>query len=202
MFSCLSESPFSNLWTPGLTMFFATCVAFGIAAAPVSSVAGSDTIMQIDGEAAMAPDPLQMEIGVARILVFDGPIETLTIGDQGVIVANVIDPSRIALTPIQEGRTNLLVLGRDDEILMSRMVETGTAGHSRVRMMRGGNLQLYDCADGGGCDMSDGQRRILDTSVSDDEPVSAQDPQSDDDPVDANNGADTGSSSLETTSQE
>ncbi len=88
----------------------AAVVAFGLSPVPVKS-----ETLSTKGHA--SERTLNLEVGMAVGLTFDGPIRTVVVGDPAIATARLVGEKTVVVLPVKIGVTNLLVLNEQAEIV-------------------------------------------------------------------------------------
>ncbi|RFC64980.1 pilus assembly protein CpaC [Fulvimarina endophytica] len=96
---------------------------------------------------ALASDPLlSVEVDHAKILEIDRGAGTVIIGNPAIVDVEVLSGSRLVLTGKSYGITNVIVLDRNNEVLMDEQVAVHTFEDNTVRIYRQAQRQTYACA--------------------------------------------------------
>ena len=92
----------------------AAVLAAGTAAAGVEVVPEQPAI---PASPEIAARSASLRIGHAEVLHFARSVGTIVVGDAGILDATAVNDSTVILTALSGGRTNVLVLGEDGEVL-------------------------------------------------------------------------------------
>ncbi|WP_300390691.1 pilus assembly protein N-terminal domain-containing protein [Henriciella sp.] len=87
-----------------------------------------------------------VESGMTRPVKLSKPAASVIIGNQNIADVAVADPQLVLLTGKSFGTTNLLVLDKDNNIIVSAEVMVTADTANMVTVSRGGSQYTYDCA--------------------------------------------------------
>ncbi|EAU43366.1 hypothetical protein FP2506_10991 [Fulvimarina pelagi HTCC2506] len=91
-------------------------------------------------------DMIAIAVDHARILQIDRGAGTVIIGNPAIVDIEVLSEERLVLTGKSYGITNVIILDRDNSVLMDEQVAVQTFEESTVRVYRQANRQTYACA--------------------------------------------------------
>ncbi len=104
------------------------------------------------GPAGAASDPMVISLDQATVLHLSKPAARVIVGNPAIADVNVDSPKLISIFGKMAGETNLIVLGHDDQTLLSRpLVVTNAPDHVvavHVPGKDGPTSRVYSCADG------------------------------------------------------
>ncbi|MDY8108457.1 pilus assembly protein N-terminal domain-containing protein [Fulvimarina sp. 2208YS6-2-32] len=95
---------------------------------------------------ARAEAVIAVAVDHARILEIDRGAGTVIIGNPAIVDVEVLSETRLVLTGKSYGITNVVVLGRDNAVLMDEQVAVQTFEANTVRIYRQALRQTYACA--------------------------------------------------------
>lgn len=86
-----------------------------------------------------------LRLGHADVMRFDQTVGTVVVGDSGVIGATAIDDRTVVLTALEEGQTNVLVLGQDGQILSRLSVRVSRPRDPTATVYKGTSRTTLVC---------------------------------------------------------
>jgi Flp pilus assembly secretin CpaC len=108
---------------------------------------------------ALAGDPLDLTVGHSQVVMAEGGLGTVIVGDDSIADATLGSGNTIILTGKALGSTNLIVLDEVGSQIMNSTLLVGPVDRrptSTVRILKGGSSEReYVCRTGSGCTPSD-----------------------------------------------
>lgn len=120
-------------------------ITFGMIAAPQAGAG----VMTPEPEGVVQAQPTYrvatLIVGFAEVLDLPYPIDTVIVGDIGVLTATVLDGNSIVLTALSAGRTNVIILGDAGETLGRLAVRVREEPQQITSVYRGAQRVLLSC---------------------------------------------------------
>lgn len=91
-------------------------------------------------------EPIAVAVDHARILHIDQGAGTVIIGNPAIVDIEVLSEQRLVLTGKSYGITNVVILDRNNDVLMDEQVAVQTFEDNTVRIYRQAQRQTYACA--------------------------------------------------------
>ncbi|MEN3792904.1 pilus assembly protein N-terminal domain-containing protein [Fulvimarina sp. MAC3] len=91
-------------------------------------------------------DMISVAVDHARILQIDRGAGTVIIGNPAIVDIEVLSEQRLVLTGKSYGITNVVILDRNNDVLMDEQVAVQTFEENTVRIYRQSQRQTYACS--------------------------------------------------------
>ncbi|MDP2620622.1 MAG: pilus assembly protein N-terminal domain-containing protein [Hyphomicrobiales bacterium] len=114
----------------------ALCLSLGLTLASLAPAIG----------APLADEQMLLEVDRALLLRLDQPASAVIIGNPMIADAAIQDQRMLVITGKSFGSTNLIVLDRNGEEIISRILEVKLGAQSVVTMHRGPQRNTYTCS--------------------------------------------------------
>jgi Flp pilus assembly secretin CpaC len=98
------------------------------------------------GGAALASDPIDINIDFAKVMKLDEPAGTIIIGNPGVADASVGDEKTLVLTGKTAGTTNLIVLDEEGVEMLNSVIRVSSDVRQVTTVFYGVQRQSFSCA--------------------------------------------------------
>ncbi|MER0238710.1 pilus assembly protein N-terminal domain-containing protein [Fulvimarina sp. MAC8] len=109
---------------------------------------GAVLVLAVSGlaRAEASKEPIAVAVDHARILQIDRGAGTVIIGNPAIVDIEVLSEHRLVLTGKSYGITNVVILDRNNDVLMDEQVAVQTFEENTVRIYRQSQRQTYACA--------------------------------------------------------
>lgn len=95
--------------------------------------------------AALAENPIKVDLDYARVIKLDRPISRVIIGNADIADATVSDPQTIILTGKGFGTTNLVILDNDGNAIVDERVLVSLEAHNTMQVYRQTERRVLSC---------------------------------------------------------
>ena len=86
-----------------------------------------------------------LRLGHAEVLRFSQSVGTIVVGDSGVLSATAVNDSTVVLTALATGRTNVVVLGQEGQVLSRLNVRVAVPQVPKTTVYRGAARSVLVC---------------------------------------------------------
>ena len=115
------------------------------AAAAVAGMEGETVRPAIPAAPEVVARGASLRLGHAEVVRFGEPVGTIIVGDSGILDATAVNDRTVVLTALSAGSTNVVVLGREAQVLSRLNVRVGVPQEPRSEVYRGRERTVLVC---------------------------------------------------------